>query len=131
MADVLTAIGTILQNAGVGTMATDIWGAEMPDTPDASVAVLEATGFGPMFTMGAAGAAISRPRVRVLARAARGDYSAAKTKIDACVAALGVIRASTVAGVTFLTILQETDPYPVRFDDDDRPVMECDFTCWI
>lgn len=131
MADVPAAIGSILASAGVGTAGTDLFGGEMPDSPDACVVVLEAAGFGPMFTMGAStGAAIRRPRIRVLARAAAFDYAAARTKIDAVIAALGVIRAQTTGGVTFMTILQETEPFPVRYDDSDRPVLEVDFTVW-
>jgi hypothetical protein len=68
---ILDALGAYLQTQGQGTLATDIFLARMPDTPDACVTLYENQGVGPDHTFGSSVKAIDHQRVRIYCRAAR------------------------------------------------------------
>jgi hypothetical protein len=128
---ILDVLGTYLQSAGIGTLGTNLMLGRLPDDPDACVALFESTGMSPSHVMGSSVAAIDRPRIRVVCRAERLDYPAARTKAAAVRASLGAVRDTTLSGIKIMTIVSTSEIYPVRFDSDDRPVMGCDFTVWI
>lgn len=128
---VLDALGTYLQTQGVGTLATDLFLARMPDTPDACVVIIEDTGNGPEHVFGASTYAFQRPRIRAFARAARNDYPAARAKAEAVRAVLGAIRDQTLSGVNFLSMTATSDIYPLMRDGDDRVLIGIDFVAWV
>lgn len=128
---ILDALGAYLQTQGQGTLATDIFLARMPDTPDACVTLYENQGVGPNHTFGASVKAIDHQRVRVYCRAARNDYPAARTKAEAVRAVLGAIRDTTLSGVSIMTVLSTSELYPLQRDGDDRAIIGCDFTVWL
>ena len=128
---ILDALGAYLQTNSMGTLATDIFLARMPDTPDACVVLYESAGIGPTQVFGASIHGVSHQRIRVLCRAARNDYPAARTKATDVRAILGAIRATTLSGVVIHTVLATSDVYPVTRDQDDRPVIGCDYTVWM
>lgn len=127
----LDAVGSILQTAGVGTLATNLFLSQMPDQPDVSVVAMELQGATPEYTYGAGATAVQRLRVRVVARASANDYVTAKNKIESVRSALGVVRNQTLEGVTILSVLDTTGTYPLQFDGEDRPLLGCDFALWL
>jgi hypothetical protein len=128
---ILDALGTYLASQGQGTLATDIFLARAPDTPDACVTLYESAGSGPDHTFGAGVYAIDHQRIRVICRAARNDYPAARTKAVAVRAILGAVRDTTLSGVVILTILATSEVYPLSRDGDDRALIGCDYTVWL
>jgi len=128
---ILDALGTYLASQGQGTLATDIFLARAPDTPDACVTLYESAGSGPDHTFGAGVYAIDHQRIRVVCRAARNDYPAARTKAVAVRAILGAVRDTTLSGVVILTILATSEVYPLSRDGDDRALIGCDYTVWL
>ena len=128
---ILDALGTYLASQGQGTLATDIFLARAPDTPDACVTLYESAGSGPDHTFGAGVYAIDHQRIRVVCRAARNDYPAARSKAVAVRAILGAVRDSTLSGVVILTILATSEVYPLNRDGDDRALIGCDYTVWL
>lgn len=127
----LDVLGSYLQTQGIGTLGTSLMLGRLPDDPDVCVALFESQGLSPSHTMGSGVYGVDRPRIRVVARAARNDYPAARTKVEQARAALGAMRDTTLSGIKIMTVLSTSEVYPVRFDPDDRPVMGCDFTVWI
>lgn len=127
----LDAVGSILQTGGVGTLATNLFLSQMGDSPDACVVVLENQGGTPDYTFGSSVTQVDRPRIRVVARAAANDYVSAKTKIEAVRTVLGAVRNQTLEGVTIMCVLDTTGSYPLAFDDEDRPLLGCDFAVWL
>jgi hypothetical protein len=127
----LDALGTQLQTDGVGTLATSIFLGYLPDGPDTCVAVYEDRGNGPEQIFGASVASIERPAIRVVARAPRNDYPAARTKILAVRASLGAIRDTTISGVSFLCVVPNSDPYPMGLDGDERAMFGLDLQAWV
>lgn len=127
----LDALGAHLQTAGLGTLATSIFLARMPDTPDECIVIVEDTGTGPMHTFGASAYAIERPRIRAFVRAGRNDYPTARAKAVLVRNSLGSIRNQTISGVAFLSVTATSDLYPVQRDGDDRPLIGIDFVGWV
>lgn len=128
---ILDALGTYLQAQAQGTLATDIFLARMPQTPDACVTLYENAGIGPDHTFGASVKAIDHQRIKVYCRAARNDYPAARLKAEQVRAVLGAIRNTTLSGISILCVLSTSELYPLQRDDDDRALVGCDFTVWL
>ena len=128
---ILDALGTYLASQGQGTLATNIFLARAPDTPDACVTLYESAGGGPDHTFGTGVYAIDHQRIRVICRAARNDYPAARDKAVAVRAVLGAIRDTTLSGVKVLTMLATSEVYPLSRDGDDRALIGCDYTVWL
>lgn len=127
----LDALGARLVADGVGTLGTTIFLSFMPPTPDAVVVIYEGRGNGPEQTFGASVVAVERPAVRIIARAARNDYVAARTLMESVRASLGDIRGETISGVNFQCVIATSDPYPMRLDDKERAQMGLDFVAWV
>lgn len=127
----LDVLGAYLQTNSVGTLGTNIMLGRLPDDPDACVALYESQGLSPSHTMGSSIYSVDRPRIRVVARAARNDYPSARSKVEQVRSVLGALRDTTLSGIKIMTVLSTSEVYPVSFDGDDRPVMGCDFTVWI
>lgn len=127
----LDALAAQLVADGVGTLGTTIFLGYMPPTPDAVVVIYEGRGNGPDHVFGSSVSGIDRPQVRVLARAGRNDYPAARAKIVAVRSSLGSIQNETVSGVAFLSVQATSDYYPVRLDDKERAMFGLDFVAWV
>lgn len=128
---ILEAVGDYLQAQGIGTLGTDLFLAVMPESPDAVVCIYETQGFAPVETMGAAAFAVERPGLQVIARAARGDYPAAR---DAAVAVRNLLAGlveSTVSGVHIMRVSAEGSPLPMGEDQNGRPMISCNFACQV
>jgi hypothetical protein len=127
----LDALGARLVADGVGVLGTSIFLGYMPPTPDVCVAVYEARGNGPQQTFGPSVVAVERPLIRIIARAARNDYPAARTKAEAVRASLGDIRGETISGVNFQCVSPTSDLFPMRLDDKERALIALDFVAWL
>jgi len=128
---ILDALGAYLQTNGEGTLATDIFLARMPDSPDTCVTLYENQGIGPDHTFGVSTKAIDHQRVRVYCRATRNDYPTARTKAESVRNILGAVRDTTLSGVSIMCILATSELYPLARDGDDRAIIGCDFTVWL
>lgn len=128
MAEILDALGTVLQDAAVGTKGTNLFLSRRPETPDACVTVYESGAGIPIYTHGTTGAALYQTNVQVVARAAREDYPAARTKITSVVTAFEAIADSTKDGIRLLRIEQLGRPNPLGYDENDRPLIAMNFT---
>lgn len=126
----LDSLGLKLQNAGVATLGTNLWLAQIQDTPDASVVLMEQKGSLDQ-VFGASVAGMYRHSVMAVARAARNDYPSARTLIGNVQATLGAIRNETISGVAFMSVLDATGLFPAGYDGEERPLMACEFTCWV
>jgi hypothetical protein len=128
---ILDALGTYLQTQGQGTLGTNIFLTRTPDSPDATVTLYESAGTGPSHVFGASVYAIDHQRIRMVCRAARNDYPAARSKAEAVRAVLGAIRDTTLSGVSVMSVLATSEIYPLARDGDDRALVGCDFTVWL
>lgn len=127
---VLDALGAKLQTAGVATLGTNLWLAQIQDSPDASIVLMEEKG-NVDHVFGASVAGMYRHSILAVARASRNDYPSARTLIGNVQATLAAIRSETISGVTFMSVLDATGIFPAGYDGDERPMMACQFTCWV
>lgn len=127
---VLDALGSRLQTDGVGTLGTNLWLSQMQDSPDVSVVLIEQRGEVD-HVFGASTASTFTHTVLAVARAGRNDYPAARAKIEAVQSSLGAIRGTTISGVNFLSVLDATGVYPAGMDGEERPMLACEFHCWV
>jgi hypothetical protein len=127
----LDALAARLVADGVGTLATNIFLGYLPESPDACVAVYEDRGNGADQVFGSSVVAIERPAIRVVARAARNDYPAARDKIIAVRNSLGDIGDETVDGVSFMCVITDSDPYPMGVDGRERAMFGLDLQAWV
>jgi hypothetical protein len=128
MSEILDAVGSVLETAGVGTLGTSIFLSRSPDTPDACVVVYESGAGYPIYTHGTTGSALLVTNVQVIARAGREDYQAARTKITAVITAMEAVSNTVASGVTLLRAEQLNRPLPMGYDDNDRPEIAMNFT---
>lgn len=129
MSEILDVVGSALQTAGVGTLGSTIFLSRAPASPDALVTIYE-TGAGyPLYTQGStSGAALIVANIQVVARAAREDYQAARTKITDATTALEALNDSTISGIRILRVEQVGTPTPLGLDDNDRPRVAMTYT---
>lgn len=127
----LDALGAKLQTDGVGTLATNIFLGYLRDNPDVAVGVFEDRGNGAEQVFGSSAVAIEQPSIRVVARAARNDYPAARAKILAVRSSLGAIRDVTLSGVNFMCVIATSDPYPMGLDEHERAMFGLDLQAWV
>jgi hypothetical protein len=128
MAEILDAIGSVLQTAGIGTSGTNLFLSRSPDTPDACVVVYESGAGSVMYTQGTSGPALYKTNIQVVARAAREDYPTARTKISAVATALEAVNETTASGIRLLRAEQLGRPIPMGYDGNDRPEIALNFT---
>jgi hypothetical protein len=127
----LDALGTKLQDDGLGVLATNIFLGYLRDTPDVAIAVYEDRGNGADHVFGSGTVAIERPSIKVVVRALRNDYPAARTAILAVRNSLGSIRDVTLGGVSFMCVIATSDPYPMGIDEHERAMFGLDLQAWV
>ena len=123
----LDEIGSYLASGGVGTLGTDLFLGQLPDSPDAAVVVFETGGMGSVHTMstGPGNAIAERPRVQVVARAA--TYSAARTKAHDVFLLLDGLRARTLGSTRYLWGQGVQSPFLLERDQANRTKIACNY----
>ena len=126
-------VAAVLQTGGVGTIATNIFVGTLPDTPDDCVAVVETGGIAPDHTMGAgpatiigaATAAVERPRFQILVR----DTSYAKARVVSQQShnLLDGLVDRTINSVLYHRIEAVQSPIDIGRDDNDRQMFSLNF----
>lgn len=129
MATILEAVGDYLQAQGEGTLGTNLFLAMMPEDPDVVTCVYETSGYAPLETMGAAAFAVEKPGIQVIARAARGDYPAARDAVVRARNLLAAVTEQTISGIHILRISAEGSVLPMGEDQNGRPMLSANFTC--
>ena len=127
-------IASILQTAGVGTIATTssatgtIYKGILPEAPTAVIAVLEYEGLAPerVFAGGVASAHLEHARVQTQVRAA--TYQAARDTAQDVLAALDYQQNVTVNGVRYALIeALQRPPFPLANDQNNRTIFAANF----
>jgi hypothetical protein len=127
---VMEAVASHLAANTHGTIGTDLWMGEMPDSPDVSRCVYESPGQQPIETFGASPWATDRPRIRVVVRGARDDYPGARDEAAAIRVLLASITEQTIAGVKINRLQAMGYIEPLGKDSEDRPLFAVDFQAW-
>lgn len=110
----LDDIATYLEANSIGTVGTDLFKGDMPETPDNCVALFEYAGEPPEVATD-----IEYPGLQVRVR--NTSYSAARVKIDAVYALLHTLANTTLSGTKYLSIFAvQSSPVPLGRDSSNR-----------
>lgn len=117
-----------LETQGLGTVAVDLFGGGLPDTPHVATGFIETPGIPPINTHDIFGINIQRPSLQVIGRAAPRDYNAARTRVYDVINALLAIVNQPLDGVNYLwTEAIQSAPFLLEIDTQDRYVFACNF----
>lgn len=129
MAEILDAVGSVLQTASVGTLGTNLFLSRMPDSPEACVAVYESGAGTNMYVGGSTvGPALSVTNIQVVARGVREDYENPRLKIEAVITALETVQDQTISGFRILRAESFGRPVPLGYDENERPRIAMNFS---
>ena len=123
---VLTELSAHLEAQGIGTRGTDLFVADMPQTPDACTVIYEYASRGPYraFTSALGSPVAERVRIQVVCRAK--TYSAARTKAKAVWDELENF-SGTLSSVEYLWIEAITSPFLFKKDENERELVATNY----
>ena len=125
----LDEIASILDDASTGfTLNTNLFRGRFEPLPNEQIAIIETGGLPPLNTMtNTVGSPdVERPRFQVIARAAKDNYSTARTNAETAWRALHNF-AGTASGTRYLWIEALQPPFSLGMDENDRPLIA--FNC--
>lgn len=120
----LADIAQYLQAAGIGTQATNLFYATMPDTPDDLVCIYEYAGSPPAFDH--TGLAWTNPGLQVVARSK--SYATARTKVEECFGLLKSVHNFSLNGSQYLRIEANQSPFSIGPDPVGRHRLAVNFS---
>lgn len=123
MALVLDDLAVYGASNGLGTVGTSIFKGRMPDAPDECLALIPYGGLASQQQYGSDALKWEFPRVQVIARASRHDYSTAQTMADEAYRAYAQIMAETVNGTFYHCVTPLQPPFSMGLDDNERPIV--------
>lgn len=127
----LDAIAAHLATNGHGTVGTDIFKSQLPDSPDAAIGIFEYPGRPSDKAFGTT-VLIENPRFQILVRSARegvvaNAYLTARTKAEAIYTLLDGAGNLTLSGIVYLYIEALQPPFHLEFDANRRAVIACNY----
>lgn len=117
-------LGTYLQTAGIGTLATDIFYQNFSKTVPNCIALLTAPGLQEKYTLRRT-CVLSRPELDVRVR--NVDDTVAEQKATAIHNLLNVVAGEVIGTTSFKKISAMNDPYLLEIDENDRFVYAVNF----
>lgn len=120
--DLANDIGDLLQANGLGVKGTDMFGNNMPASPDNMIGIYESTGFEPQRTMTRIASEVLNLQIIVRNTSA----ASGRTKMRAIFAVLD--RFKGMIGTTeYLSIMARHMPFPIGADENRRERQSCNF----
>lgn len=123
----LDDVAALLVEAGIGTLATDLFLARLPDSPDSAIAVREYGGAQPDYLYVGYDPTQEWPRIQIECR--DPDYAAAHLRIERCARTLGAVRERVVNGTHYHRITPLGPPVPLGEDESQRSRIVVSFEC--
>ena len=111
-----------LVDQGVGTLKTDLFVGDMPNTPDACVSIVDSPGLSPELRY-----EWERPGIQILTRASIGGYRSAYTKAKLVYDTLHGTTNETINATIYKLIAAAHSPLYVGKDEKNRPMWSINF----
>lgn len=118
-------VGSILQGAGHGTLSVDLFKYQLPDEPDACIAIREYAGAEPTFVHSRRLPTTVHPRFQLVARATTAP--AAMTAATNAWMTLSSIRNEVINGTFYQSIMPIQAVFIVERDENDRWIAGANF----
>lgn len=126
----LDAIAAHLQTSGIGTVGTDIFKTQLPDSPDFCIGVFEYAGRPSDKAFGTT-VLIENARFQILVRSSRqgvtNAYTTARNKAESIYTLLDGAGPITLSGTVYLYIEALQPPFFLQMDDNDRSLVVTNF----
>jgi len=120
--DLANDIGDLLQINGLGTKSTDMFGNNMPASPDNMIGIYESTGFEPQRVMGSIAAEVLN--LQIIVR--NTNPINGRAKMRAIFNVLDRFK-GTIGATVYLSILARHMPFPIGADENRRERWSCNF----
>lgn len=127
---VLDDLAQLLQANNLGTLGTNLWLGQLADgvgVPDASTALVETGGLGPVFAHDANGINYEQPGVQVIVRGVQHDYETPRATAQDIFILFGSVFNTKLSGTDYLWIRPQQAPFSLGKDDNHRPRIVCNF----
>jgi len=136
---IIEALGDYLQNTASafgahtsqGTLGSTLFLGTLPDSPDNCVAIYEYEGMAPRESFGGNPYDIDMPRIQIMVRSAREDYSTARDKAKTIRDLLSDLTDVTISSTKVLRVASLGAFVPVGLDDKDRPRISVNFQAYV
>lgn len=115
MATMLADLATVLTNAGIANVKQ----GQLPDNPNACVAILEYGGVPPITTFGTP-IDIDRPRVQIVSRGEPKNYDAPRAIAETAYRAMANAAPQVIASTRYLSMEPLQSPFLLGKDSNDR-----------
>jgi hypothetical protein len=106
-----------------GTEGEDLFKSDLPEMPDAAIAVFEYRGQAPIRTSG--GVAAEQPRFQIEVR--DSDYEAGRLKIEGIKQLLDGLADQSLNDTRYVWIAALDEPFVLRRDEQGRTIFACNF----
>lgn len=126
MADVTTEISNYLATNGHGTVDTDIFRGDLPDTPDLCTGLFPYGG--PYSVCAFEGLLWELPHMQLLTRGR--TYLQARQRIENAREILQAVVNQTISGSRYLRIILKQPPYLLERDEEKRTVLSFNMEIW-
>lgn len=124
-------MGVLIQAAGHGTLATNLFLGSLLDAPDSQIALTQTQGQPPIESMGdGTNPSIIRPGLQVWTRGAPEDYATPLATMRAVWKTLSGVANETINGTLYQRVAANSEPVLADRDDDRRCVFVCNFSVW-
>jgi hypothetical protein len=110
---------------GLGTLGTDLFLGQMPDSPDACTVLYQYPGRPPAFTHGDPQPETRYPRVQVLCREL--SQPLAMSRATSVYTALCALVNAQHGDSTFLRVAPMQEPFPLQIDASQRVIVACNY----
>lgn len=118
----------VFTGVGTGGGATPLFTGKIMAAPDVAGFLFEYGGKSPEFDLGRGGIRLEFPRIQLVCRGVRDDYSGPRLLAQTAFIQLSAVVNQNLSGVRYLTIDAMQTPFFLRRDDNDRIEIVCNYT---
>jgi hypothetical protein len=122
--DICADLATLLTS-----ITSNVYGDEMPETPDNLIVLYHSAGRDPQHTMGTQKAVWENPTIQIMVR--HTTASTALTWIESIKNALDGVVNKTINGHYYMVVLQQGDVLPLGRDSNGRIMYSLNFACQV
>lgn len=123
----LNEIANYIHNQGLGTLRTDLFRTDAPNTPDDVIIVSEYGGMAPIRSHSDPANPDEPVRFQVLVRSKQ--YQQGRNRIETIYRTLDGITNTVIEGVRYRSIMALQTPFPIGRDENQREQFTVNFEC--
>lgn len=119
-------IGTMLVNDLGLTIGLNLFISKTPTSPDKCITVIDTPGYSPSLTLKRS-ETFDSPAIQILSRGNKQNYLEAYASLEEIKRYLHGKSQHTIGLTRYIIILAESDILSLGYDDNNRPLLSCNF----